>query len=583
MSGLAAAFALLAGWALTRPEPPAPVMRFSLKTEPNEFPTEWISLSPDGTSMVMSHPDGSGAWKLWLRRFSDLAETEIPGIDDRVNDPVISPDGTEVAYFDNNVLKVAPLAGGLTRTLAENALCCGRWGGDGYFYFTNAVGIGTIQRVPVAGGTPEDVTAATPDNDGQHAYFQPLPGGRAGIFTVFSSPPRIEAIRLSTGERSVVTPGMRAYYTSTGHLVFASTDGRILAAPFDVDELALTSPPVPVVENVSIPSADPAFALSANGTLLYWQGPASASKAEFAWLNDDGNVSALGSSWSFDPGAANYSWSLSPDGTRLAYTDLAGGDGGEIWVKDLKGGQLSRLTFSSGADWGPRWSADGSTIFFVSDRSGTDGKEIWSKRADGTGEAQKVLTSDKVIAEFDRTPDADTFVLRTAGGSRDLVAHRAAAGAQDTALIASPDYDEVSPSLSPDGRWLAYVSFQGGTPEVYVRPFPNVASGRWQISTGGGISPHWSRSGKELIYATQPGFVVAEVEAGPSFRVVRSSQINATGTGRLNEIYMGSWYDVAPDGRIVFARPFSGGQKTAEPELILVQNFFQELNARVPD
>ncbi len=582
----AAVFAAIAAWALLRPAPPPPVLRFSLHTEPNQIPSEWMSISPDGTTAVMSYRDPEGAWRLWVRRFGELEATPIPNVDQQVNDPVISPDGAEVAFFEGgSTLKVAPLAGGLIRTISEAANCCARWGGDGFIYFTSNAR--NIHRVPVLGGAAEEVTTLTGD-DGLHAYFQILDGGRSAVFSVNSSPPRIEAIRLPGGERLVVAPGTRSYVTSTDHLVFASLDGRLLAAPFDSDALQIVGAPVPVVDNLSIPgTGDPAYVLAEGGTLLYWSGPASSANAEFVWVTRDGVVTPVDPGWTFNPGTANVGWSLSPDGTRLAYRDVGGGDGGEIWIKELDRGPLSRLTFAPSAEGAPIWSADGRTVLFNSDRQGS-GTDVWERRADGTGEDRLVLDPDRSVVELAMTPDGSWIVFRAAAPpSRDIVGQRPGTDTQATPLLTSTDFDEVSPALSPDGRWLAYTSFETGAPQVYVRPFPDVDQGRWQVSSGaGGSAPRWSHSGTELFYASNAGWTAARIDTRTGFRVVATQDIPwPSPVPPVSTDVAGGWYDISPDDRRILAvRPATTvGEVTVEPELILVQNFFEELKARVPN
>jgi len=583
MTAAAAVLALVAGWALTRPEPDAPTLRFSLKTTPNEVPSEWMSISPDGTVAVMSYRDENGAWRLWVKRFSDLEATPIPGVTQQVNDPVISPDGTEVAFFEGgSTLRVAPLAGGLIRTLSENANCCGRWGGDGYIYYTAPQR--NIHRVPVLGGPVEEVTTLSPE-DNQHAYFQVLPGGEAAVFTVFSAPDRIEAMRLSTGERHVITPGARSYVTSTGHLVFASPDGRLLAARFDSDALALLGAPIPVVDDLSIPASDPAYVLSENGTLLYWSGPAASVRGEFVWVTREGVVTPVDPSWTFNPGGGNVAWSLSPDGRRLAFRDMDGGDGGEVWIKEMDQGPLSRLTFSPSADGFPIWSPDGQTVLFISDRQGA-GVDIWQRRADGTGEDRLYLDTERNVVELAASPGSPWIVFRAASPpSRDILAQRPAEDREAAQLLVSTEFDEVSPALSPDGRWLAYTSFETGGPQVYVRPFPDVDQGRWQISAGvGGFAPMWSHSGSELFYASANGWIAARVETGSGFRVASTREIRwPSPVPPVATTVAGGWYALsADDQRILAVRQATQGVEEVVPELILVQNFFGELQARVP-
>ena len=298
------------------------------------------------------------------------------------------------------------------------------------------------------GGAVEQVTTLAPEDGGQHAYFHPLPGGKWGLFSVFTQPESIEAMDLSTGERHVVVAGMRSYYTSSGHLVFGNSDGRLLAARFDVKKAEIVGQPVPVIEGVTIRNGDVAYSLADNGTLLYWQGPASSGQAEFVWVTRNGTATPVDPGWTFDPGAGGYGWRLSPDGTRLAYADLAGSNAGDIWVKDLDHGPLARLTFDPADDGSPEWSADGRTIYFDSNRGLSNADyNIWSRRADGTGEAQLVLDPARYVSQFLVTRDGQSFVFRTGDPpSRDIVMQRLG-DTVATPLLDSPQFDEAGPAL----------------------------------------------------------------------------------------------------------------------------------------
>ena len=589
--GLAATSVILAALLLstaTRPEPVQPVTRLSLRLEDNQFPTEWLSLSPDGSTMVMSYPDDDGIWRLWVRKWGDLQVTAVPGVEKTgtaPNDPVISPDGQEVAYFDDGVLKVAPLAGGLVRTLSEGN-CCARWERDGHVYFRAASGI--IQRVPALGGRVEDVTSRE-EGEASHKYFHLLPGEEVGIFSVGSSPPRIEALRLSTGERRQITMGTRSYFTSTGHLVFGTLDGRLVAAPFDPEALELGGAPVPVVDGIHIRTDDPSYTLSENGTLAYWRAQAPRERARFVSISLDGAVTSLGSGMTFEPGTGNPGWALSPDGRRMAYRDVSGGDDGEIWITDLASGQISRLTFDAGADWAPRWSDDGSRVYFLSTRGSPDGtRRLWSRAADGTGDARLEVDTERSMAEFALSPDERWVVFRAGGPpSRDLMIKRLGEEGPEAPLVTSPDADELQPDISPDGRWLAYASDETGVTQIYVRPFPDVQSGRWQVTSGSGfaVAPRWSRDGARLFYWTDDLMSVG-VDTSNGFSVgtpVDHFPFLAT-PGLIGSTIVGGIYDIGVDDQsVVMARMLSFSSDSGEPELILVQNFFQELERRVPN
>jgi serine/threonine-protein kinase len=582
MAGVAVGFALLSAWALTRPEPPKSVRRYSLAVTEGQFPSEWLSLSADGSAMVMTYFDERNQPRLWLRRWAELAPTPVQGAEGTTVDPVVSPDGSEVAFTEQGELKVSPLAGGIVRTLAEDASCCARWGSDGFIYFAATNNL--IHRVPAGGGEVEPVTTSLPEDDGEHGYFEVMPDGDSGVFSVFSNPPRIEAFRMSTGERRVITVGLRGYVTSTGHLVFGTLEGQILGAPFDADALELTGDPVPLVEGVGVSaSEDVMYTLSGNGTLLYWAAARSAAESEMIWVTRSGEVTTVDPEFTFNPGGDNASWRLSPDGRRVAYQDNRE-SGGDIWIKDLDRGPVSRLTFDAVSDRAPEWSADGESVMFLSDRSGS-GPDLWAQRADGTGEPTLLVELDGNPMSFTTSPDGERVVYRVAASPTRDIFMQGLTDSVATAMAAAEDTDENAPTISPDGRWVAYVSDETGEPLVYVRPFPNIDEGRWQASAGSGGSPLWSHSGRELFYATASGLVAAQIETTPSFRVVEHEALFRFPAGVVPQVVKG-WYDVdLGDERFLMARPAQFGTDESESrvELILVENFLEELKVRVPN
>jgi serine/threonine-protein kinase len=574
--------ALLAGWALTRPGPPAPrVQRFSLAVSPAQFPSEWMSLSADASTMVMTYFDDQNQPRLWSRRWAELTSEPVQGAAGTAVDPVISPDGSEVAYQQGNALKVSPLVGGIVRVLTNDARCCFRWATDGYIYFT-ASDL-AIHRVPAAGGEVEQITTQMEEGDAEQGYFQIMPDGDHGVFSVFSDPPRLEAFTLSTGERRVLTTGLRSWVTSTGHIVFGTLDGQILAAPFDVKTVTLTGDPVPMVQGVGVSaSQDVMFTLSENGTLLYWSSASNAAGSEMIWVGRAGGISPLDTDFAFNPAGDNGSWSISPDGRQIAYQDNSAA-GGDIWVKDAEGGPVSRLTFEAVPDRSPRWSHDGRSVYFLSDR-GDAGSGVWTMRADGIGEPTLLQPLTREVTSFEVSPDGAWIVYRTpAAPSRDIYAIEIGTE-REIPLAANPNFDEAAPAISPDGRWIAYSSTETGTPQVYVRPFPNVEDGRWQVSDGAGGAPVWARSGREIFYATSTAFYSAQVETTPTIRVTGHELLFNLPPG-VTPINARGWYDISADDKsFLMARPAQFGTAAGESkiELVLVQNFFEELKERVP-
>jgi serine/threonine-protein kinase len=145
-------------------------------------------------------------------------------------------------------------------------------------------------------------------------------------------------------------------------------------------------------------------------------------------------------------------------------------------------------------------------------------------------------------------------------------------------------FDELNGEVSPDGRWMAYQSNESGRDEIYVRPFPDANSGRWQISTGGGTRPLWTRSGKELFYLGPGGAVMsASVEGGSAFRAGNPTRLFERPYFPASEA-PGRTYDVSPDGqRFLMVKVGGASGETAEAtSIIVVQNWTEELKRLVP-
>ncbi len=236
----------------------------------------------------------------------------------------------------------------------------------------------------------------------------------------------------------------------------------------------------------------------------------------------------------------------------------------------------------------PRWTADGRQITFLSTRA--DGNDVWVKRADGAGEAELVYDFERDVAQGFWSPDGEWMILRVAGpmgglGGRDILAVRPGVDDDPVELIVG-EADEAAPALSRDGKWLAYNSSETGRYEVFVRPFPNVNDGKWQVSTNGGMGPLWSHSGDELFYVDRDDqMVAARVELGEAVRVSEREilfEMPDTYEGRGPNAYITGLYDIAPDDqRFLMAREYREGQAEAENQFIVVQNWFEELRARL--
>ena len=444
-----------------------------------------------------------------------------------------------------------------------------------YFARQNENGENVIYRIPAAGGEPQAVTSS---GGGNQSRPDVLPGGRGLLLVVTQGPAsetRIAVVSTQGGDVREILTGTRARYAVSGHVVYTTANGTLRAAPFDAKRLEVTGPSVTLLEGVRTFGFGAQFAVSATGTLLYGTGGVVGTN-DLVWVSRTGVVEPVDPGWTGDFLFPD----LSPDGGRLAVA-VTSSDSSHVWVKQLDRGPSLRLTFEGSLNRYPSWTHDGGFLTFYSNRAG--GWDLWTKRADGSEPAVLELDRERDIADARWSPDGEWLVYRISrfdAGSPDILALRPG---QDTApvTLVGTEFTEQAPTLSPDGRWLAYTSNETGRAEIYVVPFPNASDARWPVSTSGGSEPVWSRSGRELFYRNGQGDMVAvEVETEPTFSPGRSTVLfSAVEFGRnVNNHPM---YDVTPDGeRFIMIRQGGGDVRGS---LILVQNFFEELKERVPN
>ena len=586
-----------AGWALLGPRSAAPVSRYAVALPDGHDPTRDfgsnIALSPDGSRLVYVGPSaagGRGGQQLWMRRRDQLDPTPLPGTE-AAESPAFSPDGRRVAFRAGNAMRAVSLGGEPPVTIASDGVGGFglSWGEDGFIYSDHDTFIG---RVPESGGQIEPVTRLDSlASELDHAWPHALPGGRGVLFTVLHSPIGdatqydLAVLDLAAGTHRVLIRGVFGRYVASGHLLYVSAEGTLLAAPFDLGSLEVTGSPVAIVEGVGVQDAGSVdLAVAGDGTLAYLSGPVSSGLERAVWVTRNGEVSPVDPNWVFAPGRPEVGLELSPDGRRLA-VKINTEAGEDIWVKELDDGPLSRLSFDPAIDRRPRWSSDGRWIYYTSERGGV--YNLYRRASDGTGSEQPALDLDRPILEVQRTPDEQWWVLRLGGqsgvtGLRDIVALRT--GDSITVPVAAEPYDEKAAALSPDGRWIAYESNETGDDEIYVRPFPDADDGKWQVSAGGGLNPRWARSGGEIFYVNGDGAMsVAEVSTTGGFRVgQRSSLFSLDGTG----LYYGSNYaawDVAPDGQRFLMVQFADLGESSINQLIVVENFLQDLASRMAE
>jgi serine/threonine-protein kinase len=585
---------LVAGAALLRPRPPVPVMRYRLALPTAQTPLMRgrVTPSPDGSALVFIGPVPGGptlAQQLWLKARDGIVATPLPGTLGAGN-PTFSPDGQWVAFVQGTQVWKLAVSGGSPTAVADS-VAPGRpglaWLDDGTIVYTQLHGI-ALRRASDAGGASAVVfrSDAFPV-----AEPSPLPGGRGVVFVRCGNGSCVAldvwALDLRSGAAHRVIPGaIMAQYLPSGHLLYVRRDGAAFAAPFDLATLQVRGAPTQVLDSVATDLGYPILSVSRSGTMVLRRGTGLgvAEEYEMVWVDRSGNASSidLGGPLRIDPGGGNPGWALSPDGRRLAI-GLLTASGGDVWVKQLPAGPLSRVTFDSAPDLRPRWTPDGRAITFVAIRGGAF--DLHRVMADGTGREAVVARHRDGIFEGTTSPDGRWIVARIRGGlghqGRDIVGFRQ--GDTTAVRLVASAFDESAFGLSPDGRWIAYESDETGRREVYVRPFPNTNAHRWQASTAGGYAPLWARDGRELFFADAERRMTAiSVAAGPEPRF---------GPPRVlfrmpDDLYLGeddyyTPFDISLDGRhFVMARRIRVSGEEPSP-LIVTENWFTELKQRL--
>jgi serine/threonine-protein kinase len=548
-----------------------------------------VALSPDGTAIAYTANQ-----QVYLRAVDRLEAVPIHGTESTGTgggqNPFFSPDGQWIGFWQGYQLKKVSITGGAPVVVCSAQSTSGAsWTAENTILY----GQGTegIWRVSADGGKPENLVKV---EAGQIASGpQILPGGRAILFTLTGknlNAGQIVVQSLDSGMRHIVLEkGSDAQYLPTGHLVYA-LGNTLLAVSFDLTALAVRAGSVPLVEDVGrTPDGVLAqFAVSSEGTLVYVPrgGVAGGAVAQrtLVWVDRQGRETSIKA-----PPRAYVYPRLSPDATRVALT-IADQDY-DIWIWDLVRETLTRLTFGPAFDIGGIWTPDGRSVIFSSGRElpGHGTSNVFQRAADGTGTVEQLTEGTTILGPPAITPDGKELIFSrrpTTGGTvadlADLMLVPLVGDRRPQSLVQTPSAEAFG-EISPDGHWLAYQSNESGEFEIYVTPFPNVTTGKWQVSTSGGTQPLWARNGQELFYESIGALMRVSVTgtstfaAGPPSKLFDASGFFIPGVpGRL--------YDIAPDGQLFLMTKASRAADASTPssQIVLVQNWFEELKRHVP-
>jgi serine/threonine-protein kinase len=539
-----------------------------------------MALSPDGKTLALTL-DGDSDTMLYVRKLHSAELVLIPGTEDAAT-PFFSPDSKWIAFFAADKLKKVPVDGGAPVTLCDSdgSNRGASWGTDDFIVFSPHY-TRPLMRVSGAGGEPTALTTIDKvKGERTHRWPHAVPGEDLVLFTVgtMDSPEsyddaRIQAIRPSTGEqRTVLERASMARYVPSGHLVFGR-EGFLFAVPFDIETLEVQGSPVPVLENVmGMPSSGVVHAgFAQNGLLAYIAGAPRSRQSRLVWRYRDGRSEPLPA-----PVDGYTNPRISPDRTRIV-VQIEGATTYDVWTVNIDQGTVTRLTFE-GDNRFPVWSRDGRRIAFASVRDNAL-MSAYVKAADGSGQAEMIYSPDShenagQVVPSDWTPDGRSLILEfTNENATNVLAFSEHDG--EARIVLETPAAESAPTISPDGRWMAYASDEAGIFQIFVRAYPG-PGGKWQISTEGGAGPRWSPDGTELFYRVQGELyaVTVEGDAG-TFTSGRPELL----FDDLNTAALASDYDVFDSNRFLVVE--NAGDDTAPPGVTVVVNWLDDLKRRV--
>ncbi|MGH9645685.1 MAG: protein kinase domain-containing protein, partial [Bryobacteraceae bacterium] len=538
---IAAAAALLAAGVLAfvhfRETPPAvETVRFraALPQDGNFTITGVSALSPDGRKLAFSASGTDGIPRIWIRSMDSLIAQALPGSETA---PVFvalfwSPDSRFLAFQSEGKLKKIDIGGGPALTLcdvANGTIGGGSWSRDGVILFPQA---GRLLRVPASGGTPTPVTPNLTERGEGVGYPWFLPDGRH--FLYYRGSTKAELAGLYAGsldvkpeeqskQRLMPLEHQPMYVPSrdsgSGFIVFLRQD-TLLAQRFDASKLQVSGEAIPIATQVGSIQDLGFYSVSESGALAYRTGSANGLDLQLSWLDRTGKATLT----PVEP-ARSSTVKISPDGKRAAVVrNNTEGNNTDIWVLDLVNGASNRLTFDPAPDGNPLWSPDGNQIAWQSRRDG--GWGIYRKAANGSGNDELLFkganfgsmnltdwSRDGRFIVFQATANgdgkqtkSDVYALPMGPGT--------SANRQPIPIIQTPAV-ELGAYLSPDDRWIAYLSDESGKQELYVQAFSpgakgGAVSGKWMVSKNGSAGmARWRNDGKELVYISNDGAVMS--------------------------------------------------------------------------
>ena len=541
--GLVAATVLGGLLTARRPEPPAQsdVLSIVPPQDSTFMRGEAPQISPDGRHVVFSSTDRAGTRGLYIRSLDVATPRLLPGTENGAQ-PFWSPDSRMLGFFADRQLKTVAIAGGTPTAIAQAGLPRGgAWSKDNLILFSQRPNAALVV-VPASGGEPTPVP--TPARTGIPGFPSFLPDGRHYVSNELSAETRmVESLVLgsldSPDTRRLVGTTSSGVYAS-GHLLYRRNT-TLLAQRFDEKTLQLSGEPVAIAEDVG---ANPVtyqalFSASNTGVLAYRD---AAPGAQLVWFSRSGQrLATVGA-----PGEFN-ALCMTPDGRRIVYDQADSASGNiDVWTMDLASAATTQLTFAGAVEFYPVCAPNGRDIALAA--LIPSNPNLFSQSLSAPGKSVPLFESPlpKLPTDWSRDGTQLIFSVLSPATGWDVASLSLATG-QPRPLVATPA-QESNAKLSPDGRWLAYVSNESGRVEVYVQGMAG-GGAKWLVSRGGGIQPQWSADGRQLYYiALDRRLMVVDVRAeGAVF--TPSSPVGLMETRFTEwETSGGVSYVVAPDG-----------------------------------
>jgi len=552
-----------------------PAIRFAIDRPPLYIDGRGpaIAISPDGSRVAYWAVNESGAGQIFLRSLDAVEATPIAGTEGGLA-PFFSPDGSRIGFTDLFGIHTVALHGGAPNLLIETQnFRGGTWADDDSIWFGPDTETG-LWRMDSDGGNAQRMTVPDAEQgERSHRWPAVLPGSDVVLFTVATAEiatfdeARIDALRVSTGERkTIVDSGMFPMFVAPD-IVLYTFSGSLMAAHFDSETLTLRDNPTPVLDGITTDplSGIAAVTVSPDGSLAAGHGAPLVSRRQLLAYDRNGNAEKLTSEK-----RPYQALAISPDGSTLALdVDAANA---AIWLLDLERDIQTRLT----TRWShtiPTWSPDGAELISASSSGGT--YQLYRHRiAEGTTETLYESSDTQIFATSWSADGRIAASVIPKGQGFDIWVLPVDDPAKVKPLLDSP-YMEISGRFSPDGRWLAFMSDESGQPEVYVISSTGTGA-KIRVSSNGGGVPAWSPTGDRVFFHDGRSVLEAAIGTGERPRVGRPVLLFETGPIVENLKTL----DVAPDGRILTIEFVDDPNETAV-DLIFTRHWIGELERRL--